>query len=131
MPSMKRTICRINEDGPAAEGYLDYGDEWKIEEMVAAGEAIVDAPATLEELADFCDQNAEGRNNHSFVGAHRILAAILHQQVGRDTATTIMRAIAEYSGLDYASGCGIGNHPEREAWADFNLPEPWKEWALT
>lgn len=127
---MKRIIYRLSDEGPAAEGWLDYGDDYLIEKMVIAGEAIADAPGTLEELADLCDRHAGNRNNHEFVGAHRILAAILHQQLGRDAATKVMRAVAEYGGLDYASGCGIGRDETLAAWGDFGLQEPEHDWTL-
>lgn len=84
--------------------------------------------ATLEELADLCDQNAASRNNHAFVGAHRMLAAILHQQVGRETAARLLRAVAEYGGLDYASGCGAD--AGEDAWGDFGLKDCWGDWKL-
>lgn len=62
---------------------------------------IVDGPEmTLEGIAEFCDHNAENRNNHSMVGVHQTLAEILLKQYSRDEATKTLRAIAECGGLD-------------------------------
>lgn len=80
---------------------------------------------TLEEIADFSDTEAEGSNNHAFIGTHRVLAALLHAKLGREKATEIMREIAEYGGLDGMSGCG-GESP---AFADFGIAEHGK-WRL-
>lgn len=107
------------------EPYLEYeGDSSLITEMVNDP-----PPPTLEELADFCDANAESRNNHDFVGSHRILAAILHKKVGRKTATAIMQEIAELGGLDGASGHWWGDGREA-AFGDFGIKDCWGDWSL-
>lgn len=81
---------------------------------------------TLEEIADFSDMEAEGRNNHSYTGTHRILAALLHKKLGREQATEAMREIAEYGGLDGMSG--IGGEPS--AFADFGIKDDGEDWKL-
>jgi hypothetical protein len=97
------------------EPYLDYA--WG---GSSTWDNIDKSPAlTLEEIADFSDQQAESKNNHDFTGTHRILAALLHQKLGREQATAIMREIAEYGGLDGMSGCG----GESDAFADFGIAE--------
>jgi hypothetical protein len=52
------------------------------------------ADATLEELVQLCDQDAEGHNAHFFCGAHRLLGGLLIQRYGRESATATMREIA-------------------------------------
>jgi len=121
---MRYTIYRA--DGVTAP-YLTFSPDF------GAVPVPDDIALTLEELADLCDTQAADRNNHAFVGAHRMLAAILHQRLGRPAATMALRAVAERGGLDYASGCGIGEQSERAAWQDFGtgLAEPWHDWSLT
>ena len=112
-----------DDESPHDKGYLDYKDEW--DEATTATIADV----TLEELADLCDRNAEQRNNHTFVGAHRVLASILFSTVGREAATRVMWEGACYGGLDYASGCGTGGR-HIAAWEVLGVEEPWKAWKL-
>lgn len=81
---------------------------------------------SLEEIADFSDREAEGRNNGTYVGTHRILAALLHRKLGRVHATEIMREIAEYGGLDGMSGVG----GEDDAFGDFGIKDDGEEWKL-
>ena|SRR5687767_2602305 len=81
---------------------------------------------TLEQLADLCDGDAESSNNHSFVGAHRVLAALLHQQLGREQATRILFEIASHGGLDGMAGIGGKN----DAFADFGIKDCWADWKL-
>ena len=95
-------------DGNTVIGYRNEVEEYY---------NIVDGPEmTLEEVADFCDQNAEGRNNHSLVGTHRLVATILYNQYGRKEATKTLRTIAERGGLDEMEETGV--------------PSPWQDWKL-
>ena len=97
-------------DGTSSIGYRDDA---------SYGRIVSGPEMTLEEIADFCDLNAEGRNNHSMVGTHRLLAVLLYNQYGRAEATKTLRNIAESGGLD-----------EMEIEKDLNIPEPWKDWKL-
>lgn len=106
-----------DEDGDETIG---YEEEWLTED------ADQNPSFTLEELADFSDQQAESRNNHAYVGTHRILAAVLHRMLGRKQATAIMREITEWGGLDGMSGCG----GEEDAFTDFGIADCWKDWKL-
>lgn len=100
------------------ETYLAYRDQF------TDGHEATDA--TLEMLANFCDQGAENTNAHDFVGSHRLLAALLFRRLGRETATAIMREIAELGGLDGMNGiCGADS-----AYEELGLTEPWKDWEL-
>lgn len=56
--------------------------------------------ATLEDIAAFCDMEAESANRHGMVGVHLWLALYLQREVGREAATRILREIAERGGLD-------------------------------
>ena len=107
----KRKIVRL---GTKEENWLDY----KADELY---DPILDEnpTPTLEELANFCDQEAESRNSHSFVGVHKLLVALLFQQLGREKATTIMREIPEYGGLDGMMGLGR----VKSAFDDFRLKD--------
>jgi hypothetical protein len=58
--------------------------------------------ATLEELVQLCDHDAEDRNAHDFCGAHRLLGALLFRRYGRESAT--MREIAMFGGLQGMGG---------------------------
>lgn len=125
----KREIIAVNDDPEeSAEFVLDYADEWRVEEMEEGVEVIREPEASLEELANFCDKEAEGRGrtNHAFVGAHRMLAAILHQKLGREQATVLMKEIAEYGGLDGMSGVG----GEVSAYEEFGIADCWADWSL-
>jgi hypothetical protein len=107
-----------DEDGNSYLSYVPYGD--RNEELTS------EQQTTLEQLADLCDQEAESENLHEYVGAHRILAALLHQQQGREQATRIMFAIAELGGLDGMNGVG----GKSGAFADFGIQECWADWTL-
>lgn len=112
-------VQEMPEDTPM----LAYDDgQWLEEDIVGRNPS-----STLEELADFCDGNAEARNGYDHVGCHRILAALLFNQVGRETSTRIMREIAEYGGLDGMVGVS-GDTP---AFKDFGIPDCWEEWELS
>jgi len=103
---------------------IDYAYMW--DDNSPSDEIEKHAVLSLEQIADFCDRNAEGRNNHTFCGSHRILAAFLHRKLGRAQATVLMREIAEYGGLDGMSGAG----GEADAFADFGIKDCWKDWKL-
>jgi len=120
MAKQKITRNGCTEDG-TLYSWLTYapGDYEVIEENPSP---------TLEELANFCDQNAESRNNHDFVGSHRLLAAMLIKQLGREIATDIMFEIAEYGGLDGASG--LYWQGGSSAFDDFGIEDCWVEWSL-
>jgi hypothetical protein len=112
----KKTIIWVTEDGE--------GPRLAYRNLFAAGPAAPEA--TLEQLADLCDQEAESENAHDFVGAHRLLAALLFRRLGRETATAIMREVAELGGLDGMNGiCGTDG-----AYADLGIAWPWKDWKL-
>jgi hypothetical protein len=88
-------------------------------------------PATLENvttegLAEMCDGGAESRNAHDFVGAHRMLAALLIQSIGKDATKRAMWHIASHGGLDRASGVCSSD----DAWSDVGLLEPWSDWSV-
>lgn len=60
--------------------------------------------ASLEQLAELCDQDAESGNYHDFVGVHEKLGELLVKHVGEKTATNIIRDIAELGGLHGMNG---------------------------
>lgn len=111
-----KQIIWFEDDG---ERFLAYQDHYHPQ-----GDDASDA--TLEDLADFCDLGAESANAHDFVGAHRLLAALLHKHVGRQKATEILREIAELGGLDEMNG--VCEKPT--GFAALSVPEPWKDWHL-
>ena len=103
----RRQIVRmIEEDGST---WVDY---------FSKDETIVDENPilTITELADMCDQNAESKNHHGFVGVHRMLAVIMHDVLGRGDATVVMREIAEYGGLDGLKFSDFGMEPSFAEW---------------
>jgi len=116
----KRTIVLANDEGEGKEAqwFPVYADDWYTETK--------EGDISLEALADLCDGEAESRNNHEYVGAHRILAALFHQKLGREQATSLMREIAEYGGLDGMTGAG----GEDDAFADFGIKDCWRDWSL-
>ena len=84
---MKHQIYRVldvNEvqdikTGEAAP-YLTYnGKVYGDAKVVSTG----GSDATLEELVQLCDQDAEDRNAHDFCSAHRLLGAVLFRCYGR------------------------------------------------
>jgi hypothetical protein len=117
MPRKEIVIVRNSED---PDFYIDYKDEI----LLAEGDKTEDS-IPLKLLADFCDQYAESRNNHDFCGTHRLLAVILLKHVGEDKATSIMREIAEYGGLD-----GISGVQHASAFKDFGIKGCWSDWDL-
>ena len=76
-------------------------------------------PPTLEEYANYADENAEQDNYHALVGAHRVLAVLLCRTVGREQATAVMREIAEWGGL------------ARVKPADVGVGDCWKDWTAS
>lgn len=81
----------------------------------------------LERDADYCDTQAESRNDHDYVGAHRILAALLYKEVGREAATRIMAKIRRRGGLD---GMVLNYDGKFDAYKKLGITEPWQDWAL-
>jgi len=71
---------------------------------------------TLEEYANYADENAEQDNYHELVGAHRVLAVVLCRTVGREQATAAMREIAEWGGLARVKPVDVGI---RDCWKDW------------
>jgi len=113
----KRQIVRMaDEDGGT---WVDYFSEY---------ETIVDENPvlTIVELADMCDQNAESRNNHAVVGMHRILAALLHREIGYHDTNAVMREIAEYGGLDGMNGLSGA----LSAFKELGLEQSFAAWKL-
>lgn len=86
----------------------DYPPVWKFEDSYNRADIVPhDAPPTLEEIVRVCDQDAENCNAHDFVGAHRLLVAVLFRSVGRAKATEIFLEIAGMGGLHSMNGlCG-------------------------
>jgi hypothetical protein len=72
---------------------------------------------TLEQLAGHCDGQAENRNAHNYVNAHKVLAGLLHRTLGRDPATNVMLGIAQRGGLDGMNGMG----GEPDSFEEFGL----------
>lgn len=91
----KRDIVKFELEGIKWIGYRDTGFKSDEDKIVEDGSVF-----SLEELAKLCDQNAEYRSNDSYVGTHRLLAALLHNMLCREIVTDIMLEIAEYGGLD-------------------------------
>lgn len=111
MSKQKIVLIEEEDENGGQYSYLDYSKHWN-------SAKDLDHQPTIETLSDFLDGKAESRNNHAFVGKHRILSAILIRQLGRESATRIMFEIAEYGGLDGAS------------FSDFDIPECWNDWSL-
>lgn len=92
------------------------------------GEPVNDGgDATLEELVELCDQDAESRNAHDFCGSHRLLGGLLHRHLGRAKATEVMLDIARYGGQHGMGGvCSKGN-----AYADLKVGKAGTDWSGT
>jgi hypothetical protein len=82
--------------------------------------------ATLEELVELCDQDAESCNSHPFVGTHRILGAVLFRQYGRESATKTMLFIAERKGLHTMSGDQVPD--EQTAYEELGVGQSGYDW---
>jgi hypothetical protein len=84
---------------------------------------------TLEAMADMLDMAAEDCNAHDFVNAHHAVAIILHQEVGREAATRVMRRLVNYEGLyGLVGSCGKGSKRtvERELKMSlYEMPQVW------
>lgn len=131
----KKKIIRMRSNETDTKGYLSYEATCfpRDSEYYRTFEApnILDENPNpksmcLEELAELCDQGAEARNDHEYIGAHRLLAALLFRKLGREIATEIMFEIAEYGGLDYM----VGMDGQKPAYEDFGIKKPWYEWKL-
>ncbi len=86
MPKQKLIYVKEKDFEPGTSTWDGWGIWYEGERGGGDDEVNENPTLTLEEVADFCDQNAEARNNHAYVGTHRILAAVLHRKVGRDQA---------------------------------------------
>jgi hypothetical protein len=113
----KHTLVWIDyEDG--SDLCIGYRDECEKYDKIVSGPEM-----TLEQIADFCDLNAENRNNHSTIGIHRLIATILYRKLGRNIATEILQDIAEYGGLDEMN-------QSSKIFKNFGISEPWDDWKL-
>ena len=115
----KRKIVKFEEFEQPDVTFVDYENEF---------DKIIDKNPilSLKELVNLCDQNAESRNNHSFVCLHRLLAKLLIGEVGEDYATNIMKTIAEYGGLDGMNGC----NGEPSAYDELGLKCDWGDYTF-
>ena len=109
-----KIIKVLSDEGDTLE-CLDYDDniEWvhKVIDM--------DPKPIAEEYAWMCDMKAEGRNAHDFVQVHMLLTGLIVKAIGRETATIIMREIAERGGLDGMNGiCGFDDY---DSFIEFGL----------
>jgi hypothetical protein len=76
----------------------EYGETFLATKPPFKGKPADDA--TLEQIAEMCDQEAENANHHGMVGVHAWLAKVLQKECGDwDVALRIMRTIAEHGGL--------------------------------
>ncbi len=123
---MKLKIVRMKDEG---DGYLCY---YPTTCPMFVKDIIDEHPVMkLEELVQMCDQEAESRNNHDYVGAHRILATLLFNKLGREKATEIMLEIAEYGGLDAMNRLYADQLKDNlNAYKDLGIEEPWHDWSL-
>ena len=112
----RRTIVRCRDGDNSEIEYLDVIHETDIYDT--------DHNATIRELADLCDQDAESCNNHFAVGMHRILAVLLCKKVGSDYATKIMLEITELGGMDGLVGYG----GKQAAYKNVGVNPPWDMW---
>lgn len=112
--SMRHEIFRITDPAGfivVATGepvpYLTYdGKVYGEAKVVSTG----GTDATLEELVDLCDHDAEDRNAHDFCSIHRLLGAVLYRRFGRESATAAMLDIALLGGLQGMGGiCSKGD----------------------
>jgi hypothetical protein len=124
----KRQLVWVHDDeDPALDPrtFLGTDADWAVTESYVR--LATDPEPTLEQLADFCDEQAALCRHLDVVGAHRVLAALLHRRLGRTPATRLLQEIAEYGGLDGLCGAGGG----LGAFGDFNVPRDRRvPWAL-
>jgi hypothetical protein len=128
---MRHEIYRIldvtscyNEATGEAVPYLSYdGTVYGKAKIVSKG----GRDATLEELVQLCDHDAEDRNAHEFCGAHRLLAAVLYSRYRRESATATMLEIALLGGLQGMTGiCSKG-----DAYEELGVGEFGHDWSGT
>lgn len=132
----KKKIIRMRNNDTDTRGYLAYDSTDIIPKdsdyyrTFMAPNILDENPDPksmgLEELADLCDHQAEARNDHEYVGAHRLLAALLFRKLGCEKATEIMFEIAEYGGLDYM----VGMDGQKPVYEEFGMKKPWHVWKL-
>lgn len=127
----RQQIVKVKDAEPTEtwDGWgLQYADDFTGEnDLIDEYDLIDEHPIyILEQVADFCDQNAESRINRDYCGTHRILAALLYQEVGHEQATKLLVAIAAYGGLDGMNGVG----GEADAFEDFGIQDCWHDWKL-
>lgn len=122
---MKLKIIKMKDE---SDGYLEYKTDRRLEENIIDENPVL----TLEVLAQMCDLHAEDRNNHAFVGTHRILATMIFKKIGREIATEIMKAIAEYGGLDAMTG-HYAHELDGKAtiYEELGIKRPWYDWSLS
>jgi hypothetical protein len=106
-------ICHEEGDDPD-HFYLDderHAQDYS-EFRVALPEEI-----TLERICLMLDRNAESCNAHDYVGAHRLLCALLIIECGEQMAFKVMRRLASIEGIHGLTGCrgrGIGDKATEE-----------------
>lgn len=94
-----------DKNGNAIPFYKFVGDTFKPSESTVRAKHA--AKATLHELADLCDQDAETMNAHDYAGVHRLLGTMMLRVISKTEATRIMRHVAEHRGLHGMNGlCG-------------------------
>jgi hypothetical protein len=94
---MTTTLYRVIDQESGTAFLIEERD---VEDYEEPEYAIDRAPVlNSEELADWCDREAENANYHRMVGAHMWLSGILVKEAGEDVATKVMRAIADVGGL--------------------------------
>lgn len=84
-------------------GYLRYCSD-KASEAVPA----TSANTTLEQLVNYCEDEAESANYHSFCGAHEKLAAVIVEASNGFVAKRVFFTIAEAGGPktpDHRNSC--------------------------
>jgi len=123
MEAMVRKLRMVTEDGSDCWWLTDR--DYYDQEREPLPEDV-----TAEALAHLMDHNAEQCNAHDFVCAHRGLAQILAQEVGREAATRILRRLVNYEGLHGLVGvCGTGDVAAAERELGCSLHD-WSEWSL-
>src|SRR5579864_7274182 len=123
---LDKNECDHAETGEAIP-FLRYAhDGWPTPKEEPGPDVVSRNPtdATLEELVRLCDQMAENRNAHDFVGVHRLLGAVLFRQYGRMAATRTMMEIASLGGLDRMNGVAC----DEDAYAELGVGESGRDW---
>lgn len=95
-------LIQLDEMPTPMWGYVDS--------LMAKENTIVstdESSASLEDLVNLCDWDAEAKLAHGFVGLHRLIGAVLYQQHGRESATKTMLRITKLGGLHGMSGIGL------------------------